>query len=200
MAAPITIVKDSNNQLHYDSDVIQFTSPLSVSIEDGTVKVYQQLSNDWEELKSNTSDSGYVTVFPQVLRDGKIGHQICYVHRLIATLFCDNPDGKKYVDHIDGDRSNNAPSNLRWVTARENQLYRRISELKKLKSHNRGFIGDSVKQGRWVKITRSDYAEPLYFKTISDAARAIGCTSQNISMCIRRGYRPVGWNVEFVNI
>lgn len=42
------------------------------------------------------------------------------VHRLVAKAFVPNPENKKYVDHIDGNRLNNDASNLRWVSAKEN--------------------------------------------------------------------------------
>lgn len=44
-----------------------------------------------------------------------------YVHRLVAIHFVDNIDGKKEVNHIDGDKDNNVFSNLEWVTRSENQ-------------------------------------------------------------------------------
>lgn len=44
------------------------------------------------------------------------------VHRLVALAFLPYPAAvQTQVDHIDGDKTNNAPSNLRWVTAGENQ-------------------------------------------------------------------------------
>ena len=44
-------------------------------------------------------------------------------HRLIAQSFIDNPDGKPEVNHIDGNKSNNAVDNLEWVTKSENSKH-----------------------------------------------------------------------------
>jgi hypothetical protein len=46
-----------------------------------------------------------------------------YIHRLVATCFLPNPDNLPQVDHIDGDRTNNTVTNLRWVSAKTNAHY-----------------------------------------------------------------------------
>ena len=43
-----------------------------------------------------------------------------YLHRLLAEAFLDNPDCKRTVNHIDGDKRNNSLSNLEWATYSEN--------------------------------------------------------------------------------
>ena len=53
------------------------------------------------------------------LRDGETRKNF-YVHRLVAQAFCNKPQGKDYVNHIDYNRANNAAANLEWCTAKEN--------------------------------------------------------------------------------
>lgn len=55
------------------------------------------------------------------------------VHRIIAVAFYGEPPSKEYViDHIDTNRQNNRPENLRWVTRLENVLLNPIT-IKKIK-------------------------------------------------------------------
>lgn len=49
------------------------------------------------------------------------------VHRLVALAFIERIDKKNIVDHINGLRSDNRVDNLRWVTARENVLFGKMS-------------------------------------------------------------------------
>ena len=42
------------------------------------------------------------------------------VHRLVAEAFVPNPDNLPHVIHIDGNRTNNHFSNLRWSATQSN--------------------------------------------------------------------------------
>ena len=89
-------------------------------------------------------DNGYVFRFrksnkrkrplDEIWTNGKINKQRGYlslsseaVHRIVATAFHKKPSHKHVVDHIDTNKQNNRPENLRWVTRLENILLNPIT-------------------------------------------------------------------------
>lgn len=56
-----------------------------------------------------------------LFKDGKAKH--IRTHRLVAQAFCENPENKPEVNHIDGNKLNNHASNLEYCTSSENQKH-----------------------------------------------------------------------------
>lgn len=67
-------------------------------------------------MTPRVQDNGFSAV---VLKVGDYSKKF-YIHRLVAQYFVPNPNRFKYVEFIDGDRSNIRTSNLRWVKKRPN--------------------------------------------------------------------------------
>lgn len=51
------------------------------------------------------------------------------LHRIVATHFIENPENKPEVNHLDGNRWNNAKDNLEWCTTEENLEHEKSEDL-----------------------------------------------------------------------
>lgn len=111
--------------------------------------VYSSWFNKWIELKSGSYKGGYKLV---VLSIGGITKTM-NVHRLVASLFVDNPLKKPVVNHKNGIKSDNRAENLEWVTYSENLAHAVKLGLR----HGHGENNPSSKlSDRQVELIRND--------------------------------------------
>lgn len=84
-----------------------------VEIEGGVVRVFSDSKHaKGRELSQNKTQDGYLRV--------KMNNKPTRIHRLVAQHYLGpRPEGKA-VNHIDGNKLNNDPSNLEYVTWAEN--------------------------------------------------------------------------------
>lgn len=70
--------------------------------------------------KPSVSRCGYSIT--QLCKDGSL--YSVRVHRVVAEAFLPNPDGKREVNHKNGNKADNRVVNLEWATKSENQKHR----------------------------------------------------------------------------
>lgn len=143
------------------------------------------------------SNLGRVRTVPQILKSypAKKGghHQInlgarrrTYVHRLVAEAFLDPPDvpERRWVNHKDGNPSNNALSNLEWSTPGENIAH--------------GYQVNGRKHYAEVRVAAvSKDGEILAeFDSMTKAAKWAGVTVSHISGALRRKGTSAGFRWE----
>ncbi|WP_457644626.1 HNH endonuclease [Persephonella sp.] len=95
-----------------------------------------------KRLKGYKDKKGYIKVH---LSEGK-KHKVFFVHRLVAEYFVPNPDGYRYVKHLDGNRENNRADNLRWTPYLKGNKIDRSAHLNILKLREEGLSIRSISE------------------------------------------------------
>ena len=127
-------------------------------------------------MTPQVNDNGYVVI---ALVKNKT-RKVFRVHRLVATAFVDIVEGKPYVNHIDGDKTNNRFDNLEWCTRSENMLHAIKVGLLKPKS------GKENPRSRRVKMYDMEGNFIRRFDSVIEAAKYCGRKNQSsISACCR---------------
>ena len=102
--------------------------------------------------------------YPRVALYDEEGGVTTLVHRLVAEAFCDNPDSKPEVNHINGDKMDNRAENLEWVTPQENYEHAMLNGLVgrlKLTEHDVRNIRREGKRGN-QKVLAALYGVTLH--------------------------------------
>jgi len=81
------------------------------------------VKNNTIKLLRSSNQHGYRAISLAI--DGK--RKAKRIHRLIAEAFIPNPESKPFINHIDGNKSNNEIKNLEWVTHQENMRHAVLS-------------------------------------------------------------------------
>jgi hypothetical protein len=107
------------------------------------------------------------------------------IHRLVALYFIDNPNNLPYVNHIDGNKTNNRVENLEWCTAKQNDEHARRTGLK---VQEKPVLAENVESG-----------EKIAFKSVSEAGAILGINKGTISKVLHGKRNKVhGYKFYFI--
>lgn len=125
-----------------------------------------------------------------VLSENKVLYRT-YIHRFIAMTFYPDADFSLEVNHIDGNKSNNAIDNLEWVTKRENQIHAFKLGLKVSKK-----LGNHQKARKVVRISPADFTDIKIYSCITSVIKdgfkeegVIQCAKGRKKRGVYRGYK-----------
>lgn len=146
------------------------------------INEYYQISNfgnvrscyhgHWRMLKLSLVRDGYLKA--SIKLGGK--QRSCFVHRLVAEAFIQNIDGKSFVNHKNGVKTDNRVENLEWCTCSENIKHAYDNKLtihysRKIKCVNTGFVYPSIEEA--ANQTKINY------HTIYQSA-VLGCKARGL--------------------
>lgn len=180
---PLTreIVNELNYMFGFRSEWLEHPTKHNVYVSDSGI-IVQNVRGRLNVKKQHMQNSGYlvVSIDDYKTRTSKCGNEL--VHRLVAETFIPNPYNKEFVNHIDGDKTNNSVDNLEWCTRSENMRH----------AYDTGLYPTER-----IKIVETGEV----FRSASECARAIGGTACGICDCKNgRQKKHRGYHFEFYDI
>lgn len=135
-------------------------------------------------IKLIQDTTGYLVV---CLTNGTIKRNRA-IHRLLAQAWIPNPNNLPHVNHIDGNKLNNALDNLEWVSVLGNTTH----------AIDMGMTDPKTRHPAMAEIAQLDSTgrEIRVFMSLHDASRETGIAWQNISkVCrgLRKAAGGFGW-------
>lgn len=132
--------------------------------------------------KTGLSNSGYVCInlrYKGVQRNH-------FIHRLVMIAFTERVVGKDFINHIDGNKQNNALSNLEWCDRSHNMKHAYkigLAEHKVMKK-----LGESPHAKQIIQLALNGTPIKMY-TSLTEAELETGTWHQDISK-VCRGKRP----------
>lgn len=151
-------------------------------------KIFTYSRGFFEEFKTHINcKNGYVYVN---LYDNNLKkHKSYRFHRLLASVFIQNPDNKPTVNHIDGNKINNDISNLEWMTVSENTQHAFDNSLAK------NAIGDEDSQSMPIDIYYNN-GNVVHFGSCHEANRHINIPITTILRLAKSGKISMKYKIK----
>ena len=132
-------------------------------------------------LKPRFMNAGYLIV--NIHKERKM--KSVSIHRLVAETLIPNPENKREVNHINGNKTDNRIENIEWCTSSENKTHAITTGLNTKPPTHYGEDNFRTKLNKYnVQHIRGMYAEGTH--THRQLADMFGVTRKNIGYIINR--------------
>lgn len=118
-------------------------------------------------LKPNKNKKGYLQV--QLSKNNK--KITTRIHRLVGMMFIPNPDNKPYINHKNGDKTDNDVGNLEWSTHTENIRH--------------AFEHKLIKTEKPVVIINIENGEKTTFESTSECSRFLNSNNGSVNRVLK---------------
>ena len=154
-----------------------------------------------ENLKGFVSKHGYHIV----MLNRKCQYKHMPVHRLVAMAFIDNPENKRTVNHIDGNKLNNTVDNLEWATHGENHKHayriglKKVTEAQREAARRTGRRTCALNRPRRPVICIDKDGNVLHFESAHAGARYVDGFPSPIVKCCKnklKTYKGYEWRYD----
>ena len=149
----------------YDNEIWKSVKEIIPQANDYKISNLGRVKNTNDIFVNGTKCGDYNTIYVGIKSRQKI-------HILVAKLFISNPENKRCVNHIDGNKTNNCVSNLEWNTHKENVIHAMDNNL-----------NPCCKK---IKITRLDSKIETVYPYIKKASLELKINSKTITRYIKK--------------
>lgn len=158
-------------------------------------RVFSKISNKF--LRQRLNEFGYLIT---TITTSQNNYKSYRVHRLVAETYLPNPENKREVNHIDGDKANNNVDNLEWSTSKENKKHARDNgyyDKTVGESHHLTYITEKdvraicelLQDGRRNKEVADHFGFPLHLVTSIKCRRSWVDISKEYDFSVKRQHR-----------
>ena len=120
------------------------------------------------------------------------------IHRLVAEHFIDKEPGKDYVNHINGDKTDNSAANLEWVTIAENNLHSFRQLNRNASGGGKGKYGAECPSSKPIVATSIPCGIVRRFPSAREAAKYLGVSVSTVSRaCTGKGPNVRGYSMRY---
>lgn len=151
------IIKTKNlKQLPETNTYISSDGKFVLSIYDINDDIYRYHTRTIDTEKINLSNCGYILT--------SIGTKVMTLHKAVALAWLPNPDNKKFINHIDGNKRNCSVENLEWTTHSDNMKHAWSHGLIKYPTKTVQYFNGKIRDYKENKVYEASFSEYILLR------------------------------------